>query len=245
MLINISTLFDFYNQYHDRSVVDDLYKVAKNELDIALTTVNEKYLVDPSNKWFIFVDWNMNFDRDTCGQAILIYALHQFIELAKVEKDEKSIEKYSTVLANLINAAKENLYDKALGLFVSGKNKEINLASQVWMAIAHVLSERDNEYLMQETIKRFFPIYNIKTPYMYHFIEVALFETSHKSEAIDLMKSYWGKMIDYGADTFWEVFDPDNPGISPYDSLAVTSFCHGWSCTPVYLIRKYITHTIK
>jgi len=31
---------------------------------------------------------------------------------------------------------------------------------------------------------------------------------------IHLMKSYWGKMISLGADTYWEAFDPDQPADS-------------------------------
>lgn len=244
-LFFISTLLDFYNHFHDRQVVDDLYQVAKNELDVTLTTVTKDNLVQPGKKWFVFVDWNMKFDRTTCAQAILIYALRQFIELAKIEKDEASVKHYQAILDKLIKAAKDKLFDAKQGLFVSGEKKEVNLAGQVWMVLAHVLSDQGNQELMEKTIAKFFPVHDIATPYMYHFIVVALFESDHRQDAIKLMKSYWGKMVDYGADTFWEAFDPNHPDASPYGSLAINSFCHAWSCTPVYLIRKYITQTIK
>lgn len=48
-----------------------------------------------------------------------------------------------------------------------------------------------------------------------------------------------GKMIEKGTDTFWEIFNPDNPDVSPYGGLVVHSFCHAWSCTPTYFLRKY------
>lgn len=76
--------------------------------------------------------------------------------------------------------------------------------------------------------------------YMYHHIVEALFEGGLEEEAIQLMKDYWGKMIDLGADTFWEAFDPDQPDYSPYGSPILNSYCNVWSCTPVYLIHKYI-----
>ena len=65
-------------------------------------------------------------------------------------------------------------------------------------------------------------------------------EAGLQDEAVKLMKEYWGKMISLGADTFWEAFDPDRPGYSPYGSPIVNSYCHAWSCTPVYLIKKYL-----
>ncbi len=36
------------------------------------------------------------------------------------------------------------------------------------------------------------------------------------------------------------LFDPERPDYSPYGSPIVNSCCHAWSCTPVYLIRKYL-----
>lgn len=240
-LFFISTLFDYYNQFKDKEVVDDLYEPAKNEINSALKAVNDQNLVDFNQKFFLFVDWNMNFDRHTCAQAILIYALRQFVSLAKIEDNSEDAEHYQDILDKLIVAAKEKLFDKEQGLFISGKKCEVNIASQVWMVLAHVLNDADNEKLMNKAIEKLFPVHNIATPYMYHHIVVALFESNHYNEAVNLIKDYWGKMVNGGADTFWEAFDPDDPAASPYGSLSINSFCHAWSCTPVYLIRKYIT----
>lgn len=46
-------------------------------------------------------------------------------------------------------------------------------------------------------------------------------------------------MVQKGADTFWEVYDPNNEFLSPYNFYQVNSYCHAWSCTPVYFVRKY------
>ena len=58
-------------------------------------------------------------------------------------------------------------------------------------------------------------------------------------EAKERLTTYWGGMVKKGADTFWEVYDPQNDFLSPYNSYLVNSYCHAWSCTPVYFIRKY------
>jgi hypothetical protein len=58
-------------------------------------------------------------------------------------------------------------------------------------------------------------------------------------KARSLLTSYWGGMIEKGADTFWEVYDPTNDFLSPYNSAIINSYCHAWSCTPVYFLRKY------
>lgn len=109
------------------------------------------------------------------------------------------------------------------------------------MILANVLEKEEQEKLAKKVLQRFFPIKGIATPYMYHHVAEALFQTGMKVEAIQLIKDYWGKMISLGADTFWEAFMPEDINYSPYGSPLVNSYCHAWSCTPAYLFRKYLT----
>jgi arylsulfatase A-like enzyme len=41
-----------------------------------------------------------------------------------------------------------------------------------------------------------------------------------------------------GADTFWEVYVPGDDFLSPYNSHLMNSYCHAWSCTPTYFLRR-------
>ncbi|WP_338533661.1 hypothetical protein RBB83_13175 [Paenibacillus peoriae] len=77
------------------------------------------------------------------------------------------------------------------------------------------------------------------TPYMMHHLIEALIQVNKRDLAIHQIKGYWGKMIEDGADTFWELYDPQNPEFSPYGSHVINSYCHAWSCTPTYFIRKF------
>lgn len=237
-LFFISTLYDLNQAHPDLELVKELYPIAKKQMDVSLTMFDEFGQFHPDEDYPVFVDWSNDFDKDTAGHAETIYVLKQFIELAKLINEE-NLSYYESRLELLINYAKENLYDETKHLFVTNGN-EYNIASQVWMVLAHVLSDEENKVLMQETINTLFPIKGIATPYMYHHVVEAMYEAGLSNEATQLMKEYWGKMVDLGADTFWEAFDPNQPDYSPYGSPIVNSYCHAWSCTPVYLIKKYI-----
>jgi len=76
-------------------------------------------------------------------------------------------------------------------------------------------------------------------PYLYHYVIEAMIQCGMQKEAKDLLVNYWGGMVKKGADTFWEVYDPKDDFLSPYKFFPVNSYCHAWSCTPVYFIRKY------
>ena len=78
-----------------------------------------------------------------------------------------------------------------------------------------------------------------KRDYAYHYVLEALLKCNMNKEARSLLLNYWGNMVEKGADTFWEVFDPKNDFISPYNFYPINSYCHAWSCTPVYFINKY------
>ena len=57
--------------------------------------------------------------------------------------------------------------------------------------------------------------------------------------AKDYIRNIWGGMVKDGADTFYEIYVPDDPDFSPYGDRKINSMCHACSCTPTYFIRKY------
>lgn len=237
-LFFISTLYDLHQVHPDLTMVKELYPIAKKQMNITLKMFDASGKLIPDENYPVFVDWSNDFNKDTAGQAEVIYVLKQWITLSEIVKDE-DVGYYRDMLDRISKYAKDTLYDKEKNLFVTAGN-EYNIASQVWMVLAHVMPDEENERIMRSMIRRLFPIKNIATPYMYHHIVEALFEAGLKEEAVQLMKNYWGKMISLGADTYWEAFDPDRPDYSPYGSPIVNSYCHAWSCTPVYLIKKYL-----
>lgn len=237
-LFFISVLYDLHQAHPDIALVKELYPTAKKQMDLSLQMFDKNGRLIPDENYPVFVDWSNEFNKDTAGQAEMIYVMKQFISLSEAVGDP-NLESYRQKLALITGYAKDKLYRKDRQLFVTGE-EEFNIASQVWMVLAGVMSPEENREIMQTAVRELFPVTGIATPYMYHHIVEALFEAGLKEEAVSLMKNYWGKMIDLGADTFWEAFDPDMPDYSPYGSPIVNSYCHAWSCTPVYLIKKYL-----
>lgn len=96
-------------------------------------------------------------------------------------------------------AGKNILFSPERGMFLSGEEQECNIASQVWMVLAHVMDKEENRAIMTRAVKELFPVKGIATPYMYHHVTEALFEAGLKEEGIRLLKSYWGEMLRLGA----------------------------------------------
>ena len=77
------------------------------------------------------------------------------------------------------------------------------------------------------------------TPYGTHYLVEAMLLCGMNEEAKAYVEDYWGGMVKKGADTFWEAYDPQDDFLSPYHFAPLNSYCHAWSCTPIYFIHKY------
>lgn len=235
-LFFVSCLKDYLENSDDKKTVMDLYSVAKNQIDLARKYVSHNGKLNLPQDWPAFIDWGDDLDKSTAAQAVLIKVLRDFINLNN-QLGFKTDDDYFVLLDSMVSYSIQNLFDEKTKMFIS--NGELNIYSQIWMALANVLPKDENIKLMNKTYKKFFPVQNVATPYMYHFIVEALLQNGMKKEGTALIKDYWGKMISLGADTFWEAFKPDDLNFSPYGSPLVNSYCHAWACTPVYLIEKY------
>lgn len=245
-LFFIPILCDYYHATKDIETVFDLYEVAKKQIELAKKRFDEENIVkDSEDITWCFLDWNLKLNKQTGAQAIYIYCAKALLEIMKslhkldsnyvLMEDIESLEKDIELK---IQAAKRYLYDEEKGLFVSGSKKQISYAANVWAVLAGILDDRKNCEILHR-LMRCEKAEKMVTPYMYHHFVEALCICGEKQIAYDVMMQYWGQMVENGADTFYELFNPENPNESPYGSSIVNSYCHAWSCTPTYLMRKY------
>jgi len=91
---------------------------------------------------------------------------------------------------------------------------------------------------------------DVITPYYGNYMLEAMstmFWYAHDGEAMALqwMKSYWGGMLDNGATSFWEAWDPAWTGTDPHAKLEAddkvgynASLAHGWSSGPAAFLLE-------
>jgi len=149
-------------------------------------------------------------------------------------------EKLAELYCECRNAANLYLWDGEKQCYISGKERQVSVASQVWIILGEAIEDQAAVNLLRrvETISE---AEKMVTPYMYHNYIAALLLVGEKKMALQKMEAYWGGMTDLGADTFWELYNPENPSESPYGGTIVNSYCHAWSCGPAYFLRKYFT----
>lgn len=177
-------------------------------------------------------------DRQAALQGTIIYSLKQTYALAQLLGKEKEEAQLPAQIKRLSAAAHRQLYNPQTGLFVSGPGKQVSYASQAWMVLSGVASKAEGQRALK-ALATTPGVVRPGGPYLYHYVVEAMLQAGLNQEAKTTLTTYWGGMVQKGADTFWEVYDPQNEWLSPYKFYPINSYCHAWSCTPVYFIRKY------
>ncbi|MFH0910761.1 MAG: alpha-L-rhamnosidase C-terminal domain-containing protein [Planctomycetota bacterium] len=84
----------------------------------------------------------------------------------------------------------------------------------------------------------------VGTPYMRFFELLALARCGRVPAMLEGIRNYWGGMLDEGATTFWEAYDPAQKGaehLAFYGRPFGRSLCHAWAAGPVYLLSSALT----
>lgn len=229
-------LYNYLQSAEDVESARELWPTARRQIELALTRCDENGLVRDSEDWWVFIDWQESLNKQAAAQGVLIYCLQRAIWLAE-RFEPARVATWRSALQHC-KAAAEALWDDQQGFYVSGEQRQVSWASQIWLVLAEVGSPQQRREIMHNLATNP-PAVAMNTPYLRHHYIAALLQCGLRDEAIAQIKAYWGAMVDYGADTFWEIFDPQQPDFSPYGSKLINSYCHAWSCTPAWFIRQY------
>lgn len=236
-LLFIPALQEYFEKTGDKQTAEELLPVAIKQLSLASKRFDNNVVCDSNQLGWCFLDWNLELNKQCGAQAVYIYCSKYAVKLMHaLGKDTSEIEED---ISKKTEAAINRFFDRERGVFVSGKDKQVSLASNIWMCLAGVFSGSENAKVL-DNVKNIENAVSLVTPYAYHYYVQALFDCGKIDQARKLLNDYWGAMVDDGADTFYEMFDPANPDFSAYGAKAVNSYCHAWSCTPSYFLRKYL-----
>ena len=236
-LLYVVTVCDYFNHTNDVETINDLLTICKNQLDCFEKILDNNLIVTKQEGWAFFIDWCPGLSGYIALQGVYLYTLEKFIKLLKSIND-KDYKKYEELLAKVRQASKK-LFNEEKGVFVGEiDGYQLSVHSQVWMILGGVIDGEKAQNLLISILKN----KDAKqpfTPYMWHYVIEAMFKLELKEEATNVIKEFWGGMIERGADTFYEVYVPSDSKFSPYGDRMNNSLCHAWSCTPSYFIRKY------
>lgn len=231
------TLRDYVRASGDIATGADLFDIAVQQLTLFDRHANDEGLFDPpADTVWRFIDWNPGLDPQASEQAIAIVCVNALVDLAAIVGRQESVAGLVARREAMVTSARR-LYDSGLGCYVSGASRQASWASQAWMTLAGVRPAGRSTHPM-DAIARTDGAVEPVTPYMQHTVVAAMLAMGRDDAAWRRVRGYWGGMLEHGATTFWELYDADQPRLSPYGSHLHNSYCHAWSCTPSWFIRR-------
>ena len=236
-LLLAPTLLDHWNFYGREEVVRELYELARHQFDLVRPDFGADGLYRlPSTQW-VFIDHREGLERAMALQGVYLYGLKALIELAKHCGHREEVSAFAAEYDCLREAMRSRALDPATMLIHSGAERQISYASQIWAILAGVLTPEEGRRSLA-SLEQLPEAVPPATPYLYHHLLAAFRRCGEEEKLQALLRHYWGGMAARGADTFFEIYVPDDDFYSPYGDALINSACHAWSCTSSCFLRN-------
>lgn len=240
------SLYDHYLYTKDTAFLRSAYDSAVHLMDYCLELRNEDGFIEGRDCDWVFVDWaDMPKDGVLSVEQILFYqALKTMETFAALFEDVQNEQLYMKTSEELKKNIFDTFYDEEKGVFyhhnINGKTtKLVTRYSNIFALMFGLLPEDTKEKTIKNALLND-EIQKIVTPYCKFYEMIGLCEANKKDEVLNFIREYWGGMLNLGATTFWELFDPSQTEhYSMYGRPYGKSLCHAWGASPIYLLGKY------
>ena len=203
-----------------------------------------------------FLDWPSNANPMAINaglQALMVQAMKAGNELCTVLGENALASECQAMMEKMVKAAPKvtkPLLKSGIAPDAPGSKQAASL-----LALAGLMKpeEANRKYLSVNGAKGF------STFYGYYMLRAMAAAGDYRG-AIDVIRQYWGAMIDLGATTFWEDFNMEwLPDASRIDELVPAgkkdihgdygaycykgfrhSLCHGWASGPTSWLSEYV-----
>ncbi|OUS77070.1 hypothetical protein B1748_07895 [Paenibacillus sp. MY03] len=241
-------LEDYYQFTGDLSFIRDQYDSMLRLIKFCESRSNEDGMLEGQNGDWVFVDWA---DMDKEGalafeQMLYCLSLESIVRFAELLGDEASGDYYRPQAEQLRKKIRQLFWDEEKGAYIhriiNGSLDAFVTKHPNMMAVLYGFADAKQMNRVKEQVLLNPSVPKITTPYMRFYELAALCEVGEQSFVLHEMLDYWGGMLDLGATSFWEEYDPAIPmpdQYAMYGRKYGKSLCHAWGASPIYLIGRY------
>ena len=242
-------IYDYYLYTGDKSFMQQVYPRMQSLMDFCLSRRNANGMMEGLAGDWVFIDWAEGLSKKgevSFEQLLLARSLETMAICAGLAGDPAGEKKYAS-LANEMKSKLFSIYwnEQKQALVHSRVNGQptdkVTRYANMFAIFFNYFNETQRQavkksVLMNDSIQK------ITTPYMRFYELEALCALGEQSYVLKEMKDYWGGMLNLGATSFWEEYNPTKKGIehlAMYGRPFGKSLCHAWGASPLYLLGKY------
>lgn len=230
--------------YGDQNFLELIYPNVLSLLEFCRERTDERGFLTAWDKDWVFIDW-ADLDKDGpfgAEQMLLCACWEAAAQLSEaLGRDGAKYRRCQAALAEQINACYWDEHLRAyVDSFMSGR-RHVSRQTNLLAIRCGVADPVRRELILQNVIDN--PaVPPITTPYFNFFELDVLADSGRLDQVMEKLRAYWGGMLERGAATFWEEFDPTVTGTEQYDMYGDRfgkSLCHAWGASPIYLLGRY------
>lgn len=240
----LMSIGDYYETFADADFIRQIWPRMKSMMDYCRASVNADGFIQGREGDWVFIDWaEMDKEGALCAEQILfIKALETTALCANlIGLDGSEYRRQADAVREKLDAF---FYDEEKGCYIdgyaSGKRNVTRHANT--FAILFDIADAEKQKSIVKNVLDNAAVPPITTPYFKFFELWALCKIGRTSAALDRVRDYWGGMLDLGATTIWEQFDPNQSFPEHYGMYGLKydrSLCHAWGAGPIYLLGAY------
>lgn len=238
----ILSLYNQYMSFGDAEFVARMYPRAVIMLDFMKTRENDEGFIEAKEGDWIFIDWS-DIDKDgaVCAEQMLYIAANRAMaELARIAGEDGT--KYREKADELTQMVNKHYWNGSayIDSYTSGK-RNVTRHANIFAVLYGIATDEQRESIIHSVLLND-SVTKITTPYFEGFELDVMGMIGNLGYIEDMLSSYWGGMLDLGATSVWEEFDPSLNGAehyAMYNRPYGKSLCHAWGASPIYLLGKY------
>ena len=237
-------LWEHYLHYGDLAFIRRILPRAQRLLAFCETRKNADGMIEGIGDDWTFIDWA---PMDKTGaiaseQMLMIEAYRAVARLREaLGMDSARENEQADALLRRVN---ERYWDREKGAFIdsytSGK-RNVTRHANIFAVMYGIATKAQTESILNNVLRNG-AIPPITTPYFKGY-ELDVLGLTGEYAAIEReISSYYGGMLDLGAVTLWEEYDPRKHGIEHYAMYSgkyEKSLCHAWGASPIYIFGRY------
>lgn len=243
-------IYDFYQYTGTKQLVEQLYPRMKSLMDYCLSRRNADGMMQGLAGDWVFIDW-ADFKMSKAGevsfeQLLFCRSLETMALCANLMNDADNAKTYGKLATDLKSKFFTVFWSDKENAFIHNRENGV-MSTQVtpftnMFAVLFNYLDPDKTKAVKENVLLNPNALKITTPYMRFFELEALCALGEQKHVLNEIRDYWGGMINLGATTFWEKYNPaeKNPEmLAMYGRPFGKSLCHAWGASPIYLLGKY------
>ncbi|SHE74434.1 alpha-L-rhamnosidase-related protein [Dysgonomonas macrotermitis] len=243
-------IYDYLQYTGDYNFVQQFYPRMQSLMDFCLSRRNSNGMMEGLAGDWVFIDW-ADFKMSKSGevsieQLLFCRSLETMALCAKIMNDPENEKKYSALASDLREKLFTAFWSADKGAFIhnreNGKmSEQVTPYTNMFAVLFNYLDNEKTEAVKKNVLLNPDAL-KITTPYMRFYELEALCALGEHDYVLKEIRDYWGGMLNLGATSFWEKYNPDEKGtehLAMYGRPYGKSLCHAWGASPIYLLGKY------